>query len=275
VSAADRWREQLAAWAIPDEIIEAAPESPYGFSSELFGRRGAGVTARTVVTPTTARGLEALPERGSILDVGVGGGAISLPLAPHVGSIIGVDAQEDMLDVFRTNASVVDVDVRTVLGAWPDVASDVEMTDLVLVGHVVYNVADLGPFVQALDAHARFRVVLELTERHPLEWMNDLWMNFHGLDRPTGPTVDDALTVLADIGIDAQHESRPVTAADGAAWFASREDAIHLVRKRLCLPADRDAEIGEALGDRLREVGALWDVGPQERTIATLWWDRA
>ena len=39
----------------------------------------------------------------------------------------------------------------------------------------------------------------------------------------------------------------------GSGGFARREDAIHSVRKRLCLPADRDPEIAEALGGRLRE----------------------
>ena len=273
MTAADRWREQLAAWAIPESILDAAPEPPWGFSSELFGRRGAGVATWTAVTPTTARALEALPNGGTALDIGVGGGAMSLPLAPRVGSIVGVDQQQDMLDAFRTNAAAVGVDVRTVLGAWPDVANDVEVADVVVVGHVVYNVAELGPFVQALDGHARCRVVLELTEGHPLLWMNDLWMHFQGLERPTGPRADDVLAVLAEVGIRARDERRSVSVAENGAWFTDRRDAIHLVRKRLCLPADRDAEIAEALGGRLRELDGSWDVGPEERTVVTLWWD--
>ena len=274
MKAADRWREQLAAWAIPEAIVASAPEPPWGFSSELFGRRGAGVATSAIVTPTIARATESLPDGGTVMDVGVGGGAMSLPLAPRVGSIIGVDPQEDMLDAFRANAVAAGVVVRTVLGAWPDVAADVEIADVVVAGHVVYNVADLGPFVQALDAHARCGVVLELTERHPLLWMSDLWMHFHGLERPTGPTAGDALAVLAEVGIDAQLEGRPVAAADNGAWFARREDAIHLVRKRLCLPAERDEEIAELLGSaRLREIDGSWDVGPQSRTIVTIWWD--
>lgn len=272
--ASDRWREQLAAWAIPEDIIAAAPEPPWGFSSELFGRRGAGVATSATVTPTTARGLEALPEGGTALDVGVGGGAMSLPLAPRVGSIVGVDPQEDMLGAFRTNALAIGVEARTVLGSWPEVANQVELVDVVVGGHVIYNVSELEPFVHALDAHARCRVVLELTEHHPLMWMRDLWMHFHDLDRPTGPTVDDALAVITDIGIHAQREDRLVSAADSGAWFAHREDAIHLVRKRLCLPAERDEEIADLLGStRLREIDGSWDVGPESRTVVTLWWD--
>jgi hypothetical protein len=180
-----------------------------------------------------------------------------------------------MLDAFRANAAAVGVNVRTTLGEWPDVANEVEAADVVVVGHVVYNVAELAPFVHALDAHARCRVVLELTERHPLVWMADLWMHFHGLERPTGPTAEDALAVLADAGMHAQHEGRLVSAADGGAWLARREDAIHLVRKRLCLPAERDEEIAELMGtSRLREIDGSWDVGPSERTVVTIWWDK-
>ena len=35
-SAAARWREALAEWAIPKEIIDRAPESPWHFPVKLF-----------------------------------------------------------------------------------------------------------------------------------------------------------------------------------------------------------------------------------------------
>ena len=61
---------------------------------------------------------------------------------------------------------------------------------------MLYNVANLEPFARSLAAVARGRVVFELTERHPLHWMNDLWLRFHDLERPDGPTAEDALDAL-------------------------------------------------------------------------------
>ena len=36
MTAATRWADALAAWAIPDEILAEAPESPWGFPSPVF-----------------------------------------------------------------------------------------------------------------------------------------------------------------------------------------------------------------------------------------------
>ena len=103
VTAAERWRSELAGWAIPDEIVAAAPESPWGYATECFRRRGEAAPDPDP-TPTTRRALEALPEGGTVLDVGVGGGATSLPLAARTGLIVGFDAQPDMLQGFLANA---------------------------------------------------------------------------------------------------------------------------------------------------------------------------
>lgn len=273
-AAVERWREQLTAWAIPEEILASAPESPYGFITECFRRRGErAVTAEP--KPTTRRALEALPEGGTVLDVGVGGGGTSLPLAERAGSIVGFDTQPDMLEGFRDNAARIGVAVETLVGAWPTDADRAPEADVVVAGHVCYNTPELGAFAEALDRHARHRIVVELTDRHPLAWMNDLWMTFHGLARPDGPTADDAEAVLRELGLDVGREDWRVGEQHGTAGFARREEAIHQARRRLCLPADRDDEIADALGDRLRLVDGLWDLGPAERDLVTLWWSHA
>jgi precorrin-6B methylase 2 len=269
-SAAARWREALEAWAIPEEILAAAPESPYGFPTELFRRRAERSAAETERTPTTVRAAEALPEGGTVLDVGVGGGSTSLPLGGRAGTIVGVDGSRAMLEAFDETARAAGVRVETIEGTWPDAAAEAPACDVVVCGHVLYNVQDLVPFVVALDEHARARVVVELTGEHPLAWMNDLWRRFHDLDRPTSPTAEDAREVVRALGLDPGWEEREVERS--ATGFDRREDAVALLRRRLCLSRDRDGEVSDALGDRLAAVDGLWSAGPASTRVVTMWW---
>lgn len=267
MSALRRWREQLEAWAIPEEILARAPEDPWIFPSELFVAKADATPADT---PSRRRALEALPEGGSVLDVGCGAGAASLALVPPAGRLIGVDPLVEMLAEFEQRARRASVSYRAVEGAWPEVADEVEPADLVVCHHVLYNVTDPGPFVEALAAHARRRVVLELTERHPLAWMGPLWKRFHGLDRPLGPTAEECAAALREAAVDPVVE---VSDDPDTAWgFRRKEDAVAMVRRRLCLSASRDPEVEQGIGERLVEREGLWRMG-SDRRLATLWWD--
>src|SRR5260370_38821066 len=70
ISAAEQWTQALAAWAIPPEILAAAPESPWGFPTEVSARRADTVPEQP--TPSTQRALEALPAGRSVLAAGCG-----------------------------------------------------------------------------------------------------------------------------------------------------------------------------------------------------------
>ena len=269
---AQAWAEALAAWAIPQPILDAAPESPYGFPAELFERRGHR-SIRDDPTPTTARALEALGDGGTVLDIGVGGGATCLPLADRCTGLVAVDGQADMLVAIERRARELDLDVTTVLGRWPDVAAETPAVDVAVCGHVAYNAPDLGPFLTALSSHAGRRVAIELTELHPLSWMNDLWLRFHDVVRPERPSADDAETLSRALGFRVHREDRIDNEDMAGSGFEHREDAISLVRRRLCLTPDRDDEIADALGTRLAEHGGLWGAGPHEQRVVTLWWD--
>src|SRR5205085_10013818 len=94
-----------------------------------------------------------------VLAVGAGRCEMSLPLRPPAGRIIAVDGSPAMLENSPADA--------TVLGRWPDVAPQVGHAAVVVCGHVLYNVPDLGPFIRALQSAARRRVVIEITQSHP------------------------------------------------------------------------------------------------------------
>jgi SAM-dependent methyltransferase len=269
VSALRAWSEALLARRIPDEVLDAAPEPPWGFPVETFRRR-AEHALHGPATPTTRRALEALPVGGSVLDVGCGAGATSLPLAARAGRIVGIDRDPEMLRGFRTLAHEIGAEVDTIEGAWPEAAARAPRVDVVVCGHVLYDTADLAPFVAALNDRASRRVLVELTASHPLAWTSDLWERFHRIRLPAGPTADDAQRALRELGVPVQREDRVEPARGG---FERREDAVALLRRRLCLTPDRDAELEEALGDRLRQRDGAWSVGPDRQSVATLWWD--
>src|SRR5437867_4397134 len=172
----------------------AAPEPPWACPPALFAHSAeAAVAPGAAPSPSTRRALEALPDGGSVIDVGVGGGAASLPLCPPGRRVTGVDQNPRMLERFAALAEQQGVGHAEVEGLWPDVAPQVGPVDVVVCHHVLYNVADLVPFAAALTAHARHRVVVEITGDHPQARLNPLWLRFHGNVRPTRPTADDAV----------------------------------------------------------------------------------
>ena len=266
MTAADRWRSDLAAWAIPPEILAAAPESPWHYPVELFPSRADAVGERP--SPSDRRALEALPDAGSVLDVGCGAGASSLPLASRAASIAGLDSSEGMLQAFGERAAAAGVAFIPILGSWPDTSERAPTVDVVVCHHVAYNAPDLDRFALALTEHARLRVVMELTPTHPTDNLSPLWLRFWGLERPSRPTADDAEAVLREAGLSPGREDWTAPAGGG---FASFEGLIAFARRRLCLPAERDPEIREALEPQVRGApGSGFDFGP--RCLVTMWW---
>jgi SAM-dependent methyltransferase len=265
LNAADHWREQLAAWAIPPEILASVPDSPWTVPTDVFARR-ADTAVAAPAGASYRRAREALIDGGTVLDVGCGAGAASLPLGAP---ITGVDVSPDMLTALATRAQRLGLEVATIEGQWPDVAEQTPVADVVVCHHVAYNVPDLEPFAIALTDHARARVVLELTPLHPMTPLNPLWTELHGLDRPTGPTAGDAVEVLREVGIIAQRETSP---RPPRAEYSSFTDMVALTRRRLCLTADRDADVASVLRRLGVDPEHPRDLAPPDDTLVTLWW---
>lgn len=257
---AERWRQAVRDRAVPQAIVDNAPEPPWSFEPEMFRWRPEE-DAKQPLRPSRRRALEALPERGSVLDVGVGGGASSLGLAPRAEMITGVDSLEGMLELFQASSRAVGVEARAVLGTWPDVADAVDPVDVAVCHHVIYGVTEVEDFIIALTARARHRVVLELSADHPQAGLDPLWKALHGIERPERRVADEAEAVLVSMGLDVEREdivlpprTREVT-----------PELVAFARRRLYVGPDRDPEIADLLRART----------PQEQTVVALWWPGA
>src|SRR5882762_9600464 len=117
-ASARQWRQDLGSWAIPPEILANAPEQPWGCPTGLFARAAEEAVAAGdgPPSPSRRRALEALPAGGSVLDVGAGGGAASLPLCPPGGAVTAVDQSPGMLAAFAALAEQRGVEHREVEG---------------------------------------------------------------------------------------------------------------------------------------------------------------
>lgn len=257
-----RWAEMLARWAIPEDLVLAAPASPYFFDPDVFIVAADEALARGEDSPSDAAARDALPPDGTVLDVGVGAGAGSLRLADRAGNLVGVDSNSELLAAFAARATRLAVNHATVEGRWPEVASAAPAAHVVVCHHVLYNVSDLVGFAAALSAHATRRVVLELTTVHPMTWMSRYWQAVHGLTQPDRPSVDDALDVFTAMGFDVQQERwqrriQMIGECD--------EGGITRIARRLCLPAARHGELQRLLAAT---------PPPEVRDVATIWWSR-
>ncbi|WP_158893179.1 class I SAM-dependent methyltransferase [Amycolatopsis anabasis] len=270
MNAVRAWSDALAAWAIPEPVLAGAPESPWVLPREVFVRR-ADAQLACPIGATYAEGLAALREPGTVLDVGAAAGATSLPLAAagRVESVTAVDGDRPLLDAFAGRAARLGVPARVLRGRWPDLAAEAGPADVVTCGNVLYNVADLGPFVAALTGHARRRVVAEIAARHPLTELNPLWRRFHGISRPEGPTAEDCVAALRELGVRPRviRWQRPAEAEH--ATFA---ELVAVTRRRLCLPAGRTDEVDRALREFGCDPAVPPDLGSSGRSLVTLVW---
>jgi 2-polyprenyl-3-methyl-5-hydroxy-6-metoxy-1,4-benzoquinol methylase len=265
----DRWRADLASWAIPEHITAAVSESPWVLPRQVFARRADRLAAGPS-GPSFERAWAALDPPGTVLDIGSGPGTASLPLLPRCTGLTVVDCDAAMLGLLSDRAAARGIQARCVEGRWPDIAPQVPAADVVTCHHVTYNVPDIGAFVEALTAHARRLVVVEMTASHPLSSLNPLWLSFHGLIRPDRPTADDLLAILAAMGLRAGHES---SRRQAAADYASFDELTDVTRRRLCLPPERSGEVASALLRLGVDPEHPQDLGSSGRELTTIWWD--
>jgi SAM-dependent methyltransferase len=266
-----RWRDDLAAWAIPEPILAGVSESPWVLPTRVFARRSDRLSAQPS-GPSFERAFAALEPAGTVLDIGAGAGAGSLPLRQRLTGLTAVDSSQAMLDLLADRARAAGVPTACVLGTWPAVAGEVPVADVVTCHHVTYNVPDLLPFLTAMTAHARRLVVVEMTMVHPLTSLSPLWLKFHGLARPQSPTSDDVLAILAAAGVEFGSRAwrRP-----GGSDYPSMAELTDITRRRLCLPPERADEVTAALVEAGVDPVRPQDLASSGRDVVTIWWGGA
>jgi SAM-dependent methyltransferase len=267
VTPAQQWRAQLEAWALPEELLASVPESPYGWPAKLWQRRSLSADERPETTPTYSIVKRLAGEGGSILDIGAGTGRASLPLARVGHPLTAIEPSPAMAAAFHTEAD--GTGAGLIEGSWPDVAAEVGEHDVVMSAHVVYDVQDIDPFLEAAWSRARRGLVVEMTDRHPWAWLGPYYLALHGLERPQGPTADDFISVINERAGESPEVIRWSRSPD--LWFEDWEEILDLYQKRLVLPEDRRAELRRLLASEVVERDGRLVVGTHDRQLVTLW----
>ena len=270
MTAARRWSDQLDEWAIPEHLLAAVDESPYGWSQTLWKRRSerSRVEDDETVTTTIARRL--LTSGDGLIDVGAGRGRASLPLAAEGHPLVAVEKNPDMVAGLREDAARLGANVSIVEGAWPEAAAELDSAPVVMSAHVVYDVPDIGPFLTAMHRLATSGVVLEVTPSHPWSGMAPYYRALHHIDRPSGPTADDLVAVIEEVvGVVPEVEW---WARSGQMWFSDWDEITEFYGRRLVLPPGRRHEVRPLVEPDVTEVDGRLFVGDPVRRLATIWW---
>lgn len=269
MTAADRWRQQLQAWALPPDLLASAPQSPYGWPKKTWKDRAKRALDQEL-SPTGDLVHRLAGNRGSVLDIGAGSGRSSLPLVREGHRVTMVEPDPTMLETL-TELTVAHP-VAIVAGRWPEVADQVESHTVAMSTHVVYDVPELVPFLKAMDRKAESAVVIEMFPEHPWSSLREAYRHFHQLDRPEGPTVDDLLEVVRELG-HAPLVERWIRPSDIV--YETVEELVAASARRLVLPPTRWAELAEYVKPQIVGIPGNYRVGPDEREIFTVWWTTA
>jgi len=138
------------------------------------------------------------------LDIGAGAGRYALPLALRVKRVIAVEPSAGMRRALRAGIDEHGiVNVRVVAGAWPAALEELgrlPAADVALIAHVGYDIEEIGPFIDGMEAAARDRCVAILTDSSPGAVADPFWPLVHGEARVPLPALPDLVELLASRG---------------------------------------------------------------------------
>ena len=174
------------------------------------------------------------------LDIGAGGGRYALPIALLAREVIAVDPSDGMLAVLRESQAEAHItNVRTVKSRWP--SEQLIEADVSLISHVGYDIADIGPFLDAMERASRRMCVAILLAKPPAAMAERFWPPVNGEPRAQLPALPEFLALQLARG--RLCEVRLLERS--GLWHPKRDSLIAGLRQQLFVQpgSDRDARL--------------------------------
>jgi len=179
-----------------------------------------------------------------VIDVGGGGGRISLPLALRCREVVNVEPSPTMAMGFRRNAAAAGIsNTRIIEGAWPDV--DAPAGSVALVNHVTYLTREIVPFIKTLEQAGRRRVLISVNSVPGPSFQRVLYQLVHAEAEEVVPGHVELINVIWELGILPDIRVSPVPLAP------------------LGPAPDREAAIAAVIARFPGEQWGWWSLGPE------------
>jgi len=248
--ATQRWRESVETEHAQSERMRGETPPPQDHWRPFAQQFRAD--PRRTDDPLVNRLLQEVEPHHAVMDVGAGGGRLTLPLATRCAKVVAVEPSSSMCQVLREQVSDSGIENLTLVEAqWEE--AQVEAVDIVLCAHVLYVVAAIESFVRKLETHAREKVLVVLFQAPPQSQIYPLWELIHGEERIPLPSLPQFREVLSQLGIEANVE---MLAQQPHRGFDDQEQALEQLTGRLYLApgSSQLAKLEEILPDLLQET---------------------
>ncbi len=204
------------------------------------------------------------------LDLGAGGGRYSLALALMAKRVCAVEPSEGMRGVLAESMrdhGISNIDVYD--ERWPG-PSQAPVADVGFISHVGYDIADIGPFLGQLEAHARRLCVAVLLDEAPISVFAPLWQPVHGEPRALLPGLREFVALLFARGRPPELRLFPVRAR----VFEDVESLHAAARRPLWVVegTEEDRRLGEAVRSMATKVDGGVTLSTRERYVGLVTW---
>ncbi|NKQ39848.1 MAG: class I SAM-dependent methyltransferase [Methanosarcinales archaeon] len=192
--------------------------------------------------------LQYIDKDSTILDIGAGTGAFTIPLSKIAQEITALEPSNEML--FHLKNKLNGVNVKIINKRIEDLSiKDVNQCDIVLAAHSLYDVMDIKTELEKM---------LYLSKKHLIiimgfgksKFYNDIYQHFKGEYHPP-PSFIHLYNILYEMEIPANIE---IIKSMGPQVFKDKEQAINHWSKYLKLPNDKLPELQTYLSNYITEI---------------------